>query len=153
LGYGTRQFTGKKTNIVTGWSEKTLEFVTLAECGADTVMLPRKPLGVRPALKAFPGVYAHLCTLSRNGAVTEPLAAAAWHWDAFYLKFIRGIAEGGSAAGNLHIRMGLDSGVLGLHLTAHAAGAAHCLAVYRHALTSGLFAPVDENRPVEVYEV
>lgn len=32
-GYGTQQFHGAKTNIIAGWSEKVLEFITLAEQG------------------------------------------------------------------------------------------------------------------------
>ncbi|MCL2387596.1 MAG: TROVE domain-containing protein [Defluviitaleaceae bacterium] len=38
-GYGTQQFTGEKTNIISGWSEKVLEFVTLAESGVATLVL------------------------------------------------------------------------------------------------------------------
>lgn len=34
-GYGTQQFIGGKTNIVAGWSERLLEFITLAEKGID----------------------------------------------------------------------------------------------------------------------
>jgi basic membrane lipoprotein Med (substrate-binding protein (PBP1-ABC) superfamily) len=128
-------------------------FQRLAERGVDIVYLPCEDTGIRPALKSFPGVYAHLCALSGNGAVAETLAAAAWHWDAFYVKFIRGIVDGGSPAAGLHVRMGLDSGVLGLHLTAGAMGAGRCLAVFRHALVSGVLSAVDENAPMEVYEV
>jgi len=32
-GYGTQQFIGKNTNIIAGWSEKVLEFISLAEDG------------------------------------------------------------------------------------------------------------------------
>lgn len=32
-GYGTQQFTGPKTNIIAGWSEKVFEFILLAEQG------------------------------------------------------------------------------------------------------------------------
>ena len=32
-GYGTQQFIGDKTNIIAGWSERVLEFITLAEQG------------------------------------------------------------------------------------------------------------------------
>lgn len=32
-GYGTQQFHGAKTNIIAGWSEKVLNFITLAEQG------------------------------------------------------------------------------------------------------------------------
>lgn len=35
-GYGTQQFTGDKTNIVAGWSEKVFEFINLAEEGIGT---------------------------------------------------------------------------------------------------------------------
>lgn len=34
-GYGTQQFIGGKTNIIAGWSERLLEFITLAEKGID----------------------------------------------------------------------------------------------------------------------
>ena len=37
-GYGTVQFYGRRTNIVAGWSEKLLEFITLAESGTDTLI-------------------------------------------------------------------------------------------------------------------
>jgi len=37
-GYGTQQFTGGKTNIISGWSEKILEFITLAENGLETLV-------------------------------------------------------------------------------------------------------------------
>lgn len=37
LGYGTQQFIGKRTNIITGWSEKLLDFIKLAEDGVDTL--------------------------------------------------------------------------------------------------------------------
>lgn len=36
-GYGTQQFTGPKTNIITGWSEKVLAFIQLAEQGEGTL--------------------------------------------------------------------------------------------------------------------
>ncbi|MDR0294261.1 MAG: hypothetical protein LBH95_08945 [Oscillospiraceae bacterium] len=123
-----------------------------AERGIDTLILPRTAYVARPAVKAFPGVFAHLCTLSRDGTIAEVLAAFAWHWEAFYIKFIRGILEGGIPADQPHYRMGADSGVLGLHLTSRADGARHCLSAYRHALGAGLIVPVDENSPVEVYE-
>ena len=32
-GYGTKQFIGDKTNIIAGWSERVLEFITLVEQG------------------------------------------------------------------------------------------------------------------------
>ena len=32
-GYGTQQFTGPKTNIIAGWSEKLFDFILLAEEG------------------------------------------------------------------------------------------------------------------------
>ena len=32
-GYGTQQFTGPKTNIIAGWSEKVFNFILLAEQG------------------------------------------------------------------------------------------------------------------------
>lgn len=35
-GYGTQQFIGSKTNVIAGWSERVLEFITLAEKGIDT---------------------------------------------------------------------------------------------------------------------
>jgi hypothetical protein len=34
-GYGTQQFLGPRTNIVAGWSERALEFISLAEAGLD----------------------------------------------------------------------------------------------------------------------
>jgi len=37
-GYGTQQFTGERTNVISGWSEKVLEFITLAESGVDSLM-------------------------------------------------------------------------------------------------------------------
>jgi hypothetical protein len=36
-GYGTQQFTGARTNIITGWSDRLLEFITLAEAGMGTL--------------------------------------------------------------------------------------------------------------------
>ena len=36
-GYGTQQFHGKHTNIIAGWSEKVLQFIKLAEAGADSL--------------------------------------------------------------------------------------------------------------------
>ena len=33
MGYGTQQFTGPKTNIIAGWSEKVFNFILLAEQG------------------------------------------------------------------------------------------------------------------------
>lgn len=36
-GYGTQQFYGAKTNIITGWSEKIFEFIPLAEQGEGTL--------------------------------------------------------------------------------------------------------------------
>lgn len=36
-GYSTQQFIGKQTNIIAGWSEKTLEFINLAEQGIETL--------------------------------------------------------------------------------------------------------------------
>lgn len=37
-GYGTQQFHGPKTNLITGWSEKVLQFILLAEEGEDSLM-------------------------------------------------------------------------------------------------------------------
>lgn len=36
-GYGTQQFTGAKTNLIAGWSEKIFEFIALAESGESTL--------------------------------------------------------------------------------------------------------------------
>lgn len=36
-GYGTQQFDGAKTNIISGWSEKVFDFILLAEKGVDTL--------------------------------------------------------------------------------------------------------------------
>lgn len=35
-GYGTQQFIGARTNIIAGWSEQILEFISIAESGIDT---------------------------------------------------------------------------------------------------------------------
>ena len=37
MGYGTQQFHGPKTNIIAGWSEKVLQFISLAERGAGSL--------------------------------------------------------------------------------------------------------------------
>jgi hypothetical protein len=37
-GYGTQQFKGKNTNIIAGWSEKTLEFISMAEKGFGNIV-------------------------------------------------------------------------------------------------------------------
>ena len=36
-GYGTQQFSGPKTNIIAGWSEKVFDFILLAEQGEGTL--------------------------------------------------------------------------------------------------------------------
>ena len=36
-GYGTQQFTGPKTNIIAGWSEKVFNFILLAEQGMGSI--------------------------------------------------------------------------------------------------------------------
>lgn len=36
-GYGTQQFSGAKTNIIAGWSEKVFDFIPLAEQGEGTL--------------------------------------------------------------------------------------------------------------------
>lgn len=36
-GYGTQQFYGARTNIIAGWSEKVLDFITLAEQGESSL--------------------------------------------------------------------------------------------------------------------
>lgn len=36
-GYGTQQFSGSKTNILAGWSEKVFDFILLAEQGAGSL--------------------------------------------------------------------------------------------------------------------
>jgi hypothetical protein len=42
--------------------------------------------------------------------------------------------------------MGLESGVLDLHLTKHASGAGCCVSAFRHALINGAIAPAfDED--------
>ena len=38
MGYGTQQFHGPKTNIISGWSEKVLEFISLAEEGYGSLI-------------------------------------------------------------------------------------------------------------------
>ena len=35
MGYGTQQFIGGKTNLIAGWSERVLEFISLVEAGLD----------------------------------------------------------------------------------------------------------------------
>ena len=37
-GYGTQQFYGDKTNIIAGWSEKVLDFISLAESGTSNLI-------------------------------------------------------------------------------------------------------------------
>lgn len=37
-GYGTQQFIGAKTNIIAGWSEKVLEFISLTEKGITSLI-------------------------------------------------------------------------------------------------------------------
>lgn len=37
-GYGTQQFYGAKTNVITGWSEKVFEFIKLAEQGEGNLV-------------------------------------------------------------------------------------------------------------------
>jgi hypothetical protein len=105
----------------------------MSKADADMAVLPRMP-----EIKAFPGTYAHLCSLSPNGAVKEVLAAAAWQWDIFYVNFVRDIIENGFPADRPHFRLGLEYGVLDVHLTAHAPGAHSCLSVFRHALVNGI---------------
>jgi hypothetical protein len=36
-GYGTQQFAGDKVNIIAGWSEKVLDFISLTEQGTETL--------------------------------------------------------------------------------------------------------------------
>ena len=38
MGYGTQQFCGSRFNLITGWSDKMLEFIKLAEEGADSLI-------------------------------------------------------------------------------------------------------------------
>jgi len=37
MGYGTQQFIGRDTNVIAGWSENVLRFISLAERGMDTL--------------------------------------------------------------------------------------------------------------------
>ena len=37
MGYGTQQFSGPKTNIIAGWSEKVLNFIRIAENGKHSI--------------------------------------------------------------------------------------------------------------------
>ena len=37
-GYGTQQFIGKHTNIIAGWNENVLSFISLAEAGISTLV-------------------------------------------------------------------------------------------------------------------
>jgi hypothetical protein len=37
-GYGTQQFNGKKTNIIAGWSERVLDFISMTEEGMDNIL-------------------------------------------------------------------------------------------------------------------
>ena len=37
MGYGTQQFTGAKTNVIAGWSEKVFDFILLAEQGEGSL--------------------------------------------------------------------------------------------------------------------
>ena len=37
MGYGTQQFTGPRTNIIAGWSEKVFDFILLAEQGLGSL--------------------------------------------------------------------------------------------------------------------
>ena len=36
-GYGTQQFIGKNVNIISGWSEKVLNFIDIAESGISNI--------------------------------------------------------------------------------------------------------------------
>ena len=36
-GYGTQQFTGPRTNVIAGWSEKVFDFILLAEQGEGSL--------------------------------------------------------------------------------------------------------------------
>lgn len=38
MGYGTQQFAGEKTNIITGWNENVLSFIMQAERGAGSIV-------------------------------------------------------------------------------------------------------------------
>lgn len=38
MGYGTQQFCGSRFNLITGWSDKMLEFIKLAEEGTDSLI-------------------------------------------------------------------------------------------------------------------
>lgn len=38
MGYGTQQFYGSKINLISGWSEKILDFINLAENGTSTLI-------------------------------------------------------------------------------------------------------------------
>ncbi len=134
---------GEDNSLFRRWGER----------GVDTVFLPNLPLGmVRPLIKSFPGVYAHVCALSPSGHIGDTLGAAAWHWDVFYRKLMRGITESGSHPEKLHFRLGLDSGVLDIHTTAAASGAAKCLSVFHRALIDGSVEALDEADLAEIAE-
>ena len=38
MGYGTQQFIGPRFDLIAGWSERVLPFITLAEKGLDTLV-------------------------------------------------------------------------------------------------------------------
>lgn len=71
----------------------------------------------RLTYKKFPGMYAGLYALGPNARLAETLAAAAWHWGAFYRGYIAGLLEDGNPADVRHPRLGLSEGLLRVHLS------------------------------------
>ena len=38
MGYGTQQFCGPRFNLISGWSDKVLDFIKLAEDGRGSIV-------------------------------------------------------------------------------------------------------------------
>lgn len=130
----------------------------LGRSGADILWLPHLHTSYPCYRKSFPGVYAYLSRLAPSGALTDYYAAAAWHWDEFYVSLISEILEGSHEslnAGKLHFRMGLSSGVIKTHGLFPSLGnwTEKLMGHYERLLELGEAAPMDEKTTVEVLEL
>lgn len=103
---------GARNSVVKGATTEELNAY-----GVDMALMPYT--GEDEQGPGFPGIYARLAGLT-NGYVNEYYAASAWDFDAFHKLLTTsggGPLDGRSPASEpLHIVLGLDSGLLKLHL-------------------------------------
>jgi len=119
-----------KLSINYSGAEDRLARKRLAESGAD-VVLCQYPTYDGIIAKPCDDLYGMLCSVAKNGAVIEYLAAPAWNWAVVYRKILSDYLDGTldilknggqKSGGNMHFWLGLSSGAAQIYNVVAALG-------------------------------